>query len=209
MKGVTLATFRRYFGKSKTKAELKAIADSQLQHIYKTGYWDTVNGDALDPGVDLATFDYSVNSGPGAAKKSLMAVVGGSSADTVKKLCARRLSIYRTFNTWKTFGKGWTNRVVAIEAKGVAWATAAAGGSVKSVLKEEVSVAKSAAGKQTTAAGGTGAGGAAVTATNSFDWWVIAAFIAAAVVIGGILLWKAQINRARAEAYAKEASDAQ
>lgn len=96
-----------------------------LQKIYRTDYWDLVRGDKLAPAVDLATFDYSVNSGPGTAWKALEKVLGGPDSETVQKLCARRLSSYQALKHWATFGKGWTRRIAAIEAKGVAWALAA------------------------------------------------------------------------------------
>src|SRR5690606_40800811 len=75
-KGVTLATFRAHYGKSKTVDDLKKITGTQLQKIYKSGYWDKVRGDELPSGVDYAVFDYAVNSGPGQAIKHLQEVVG-------------------------------------------------------------------------------------------------------------------------------------
>ena len=45
-KGVTLAIFQRFYGASRTKEELRAITDAQLEHIYKTGYWDKCQCDA-------------------------------------------------------------------------------------------------------------------------------------------------------------------
>ncbi|KAB2717979.1 glycosyl hydrolase 108 family protein [Brucella intermedia] len=62
MKGITLATFRRWKPQA-SKSDLRAISDEMLQKIYRTDYWNPVRGDTLAPGVDLATLDYSVNSG--------------------------------------------------------------------------------------------------------------------------------------------------
>lgn len=47
MKGVTLATFRQYYGQSRSVADLKAITDSQWRHIFKTGYWDKALADSI------------------------------------------------------------------------------------------------------------------------------------------------------------------
>ena len=64
-KGVTLKTFRRFYGKSQTKNDLKKITNKQLQKIYKKGYWDKCQCDELPAGVDYVAFDQAVNSGPG------------------------------------------------------------------------------------------------------------------------------------------------
>ena len=75
MKGVTLATFRRY-RPGASKADLRNISDADLQRIYRDGYWNVIRGDDLPSGLDFAVFDYAVNSGPGRAAKHLQAVLG-------------------------------------------------------------------------------------------------------------------------------------
>lgn len=213
MKGVTLSTFRQY-SPGATVADLKAISTDMLRRIYRDGYWNAVAGDNLGAGVDGATFDYAVNSGPGAAKKSLLAVAGGPDHETVKKLCKRRLSIYQTFKHWKTFGKGWTSRVTAGEALWVKWALAARNDAavVKQQLDDEAAAAKKKAAQQTTGAGTTGAGGA-VTApgvdpaqVDALAGWIIAGAAVAAIALVAFLLWRAHLNRQRAKAYAAEAA---
>lgn len=219
MKGVTLATFRSYFGAKATKAQLRAITRDQIETIYRDGYWEPVKGDTLAAGVDLATFDYGVNSGPATARKQLLKVIGGTAAETVKKLCARRLSIYQGLKHWKTFGKGWTRRIAAIEAKGVAWAMKAAAPSAptQGQLNAEAEAAKKKAGQQTAGAGGAAAGsGAAAVAPSdaTLDAVIgndqVAAWILAGVVFAGVamaiwLVWRAHVNRTRAAAFVAEA----
>ncbi|SDY77894.1 Glycosyl hydrolase 108 [Nitrosomonas halophila] len=61
MKGVTLAVYQRYFGADKDKAALRAISDAELQHVYRTGYWEKCRCDELPNGVDYAVFDAAVN----------------------------------------------------------------------------------------------------------------------------------------------------
>ena len=39
-KGVTIATFRSYYGKNKTVEDLKRMTYDQWYKIYKNGYWD-------------------------------------------------------------------------------------------------------------------------------------------------------------------------
>lgn len=214
-KGITLTTLRRYHPGA-TVADLKAISDDLVERIYKDGYWDKVNGDTLAAGVDGATFDYAVNSGPGAARKSLMASIGGTPADTVKKLCARRLSIYRTFKHWSSFGKGWTRRIVTGEALWVRWALAStvAAPQVPKQLEKEADTAKKQATKDTGKAGGSGAatgGGGATAADNADQLDQIVSLVVGGLVIVGILatiyfIWRAHVNRQRAAAYREEAA---
>ena len=47
MKGVTLATFRRFYGKSKTCSDLKKISDAQWDSIFIQGYWNKIMGYAI------------------------------------------------------------------------------------------------------------------------------------------------------------------
>lgn len=48
MKGVTLATFRKYFGRNKTCKDLKNITDWQWDYIFKRGFWDKWQADSID-----------------------------------------------------------------------------------------------------------------------------------------------------------------
>lgn len=206
MKGITIGTFRRFHPKA-TKADLKAISNDNVATIYRTDYWGPINGESLAAGVDLATFDASVNSGVGRGKAWLAASVGGSPADTVKKLCAKRLGFMQSLRIWKTFGKGWARRVADIEAKGVAWAIAIPGNAavVKAVLEREADDAGKKAGKQAT-----GAGGAIVSApvgNSAIDTGhTLILFLVLVAAIAGILIWRAHINKTRAAAYIAEAA---
>ncbi len=212
MKGITLATFRRYFPKA-TKNDLRNISDGNVQEIYRSDYWKVVNGDTLAKGVDLATFDAAVNSGPSRAKKWLLGAVGGSDDETVKKLCAARLGFVHALSTWKTFGKGWSRRIAAIEAKGVAWAikaTAVSPIEVKTKLQKEATNAQVAATKQAGAgsiAGGGGTLGGILPGDSAhLPTWVFVALIGAALVVAALLFWRSHIHQQRANAYAEEAS---
>lgn len=48
MKGVTLATFRKYFGKNKTCRDLRNITDWQWDFIFKKGFWDKWQADSIE-----------------------------------------------------------------------------------------------------------------------------------------------------------------
>jgi lysozyme family protein len=142
MKGVTLATFRRHFGPDKTVDDLKNITDSQLQKIYRSGYWDKCRCDQLPSGVDYAVFDAAVNSGPGRSAVWLQAAVGAvrdggigpstlsrvathEPAAIVNDMCDRRLVFLRGLATFSVFGRGWTRRVAGVRQVGLEMAAGA------------------------------------------------------------------------------------
>lgn len=131
MKGVTLATYRRY-RPGATKADLRKITDAELRRIYRDGYWNKVSGDALPAGLDHAVFDFAVNSGPGRAIPFLQKTLGVKAdgkigpvtlaavgkvdpAIVAVALCDRRLAWLKTLKTWGTFSKGWSARIVAVK----------------------------------------------------------------------------------------------
>ena len=51
MRGVTLATYREYHPGA-SKDDLRHISDTDLQHIYRHGYWEPIKGDEL-PGASI------------------------------------------------------------------------------------------------------------------------------------------------------------
>ncbi len=137
MKGVTLAVYKRHFGDDKSKDDLRDISDTELEKIYRSGYWDKCHCDELPAGVDYVVFDAAVNSGPGRSAKWLQGVVGAKQdggigpktiakveeqADTIQMandLCDRRLNFLKSLSTWDTFGRGWGHRVEGVRAAAV------------------------------------------------------------------------------------------
>ena len=47
MKGITIGTFRRFYGKGKTCNDLKKITDAQWDSVFIQGYWNKWSGDAI------------------------------------------------------------------------------------------------------------------------------------------------------------------
>jgi lysozyme family protein len=150
MKGVTLATYRQY-RPGATKQQLRNISDAELERIYRAGYWDKVRGDDLPTGVDLAIFDFAVNSGPARAAIYVQNIVGVApdgklgplsitavnaycsnfgAAKLVNQLCSQRLAFLEQLSTWSTFGKGWSRRVAEVRKQSLAIAAAASAGGV-------------------------------------------------------------------------------
>lgn len=47
-KGITIATYRKAFGKERTIEDLKTITDVEWQYIYKTMFWDRWKADDIN-----------------------------------------------------------------------------------------------------------------------------------------------------------------
>lgn len=106
--GITIAVARAngYTG------AMHAIPMELVRKIYKTKYWDAVQGDALPVGLDLAVFDFAVNSGVSRAK-NMLAAIGpqGGSMERVDRYCDARLRFLKGLKIWARYGKGWASRV--------------------------------------------------------------------------------------------------
>lgn len=134
--GVTRDTLSDWRGHYVSKEDVRNLSVDEAHSIYKARYWDAVKGDQLPLGVDYATYDFAVNSGPSRAIKELQKVagveadgaIGPVTLDAVSKmdarsvvnrLCDRRLSFMRSIkggSLWKTFGKGWSRRVADVRS---------------------------------------------------------------------------------------------
>jgi lysozyme family protein len=138
-KGVTQAVYNAYRARKGLQLQsVKLIADSEVSDIYKSEYWDAVNGDNLPNGVDYEVFDFGVNSGVHRAAVMLQAILGVSQdgaigpatiaaarlnpATTIHKLEGARLAFQQRLATWGTFGRGWQSRDVAVESAAEAMA---------------------------------------------------------------------------------------
>jgi lysozyme family protein len=129
MQGVIQRVYDAYrHSKGLSARDVKLLQASERDEIYRIQYWDAVKGDQLPPGVDLAVFDYAVNSGPGRAIRALQRVlkvqVDGiiglvtlsaaakiNPALLVDLVCDDRAEFVRGLSTYPTFGKGWENRI--------------------------------------------------------------------------------------------------
>ena len=70
MSGITLTTFRQYFGQDKTVDDLRRMTESQWRYIFKRGYWDKAGADSIrNQSVAELIVDFCVNSGTGMLKK--------------------------------------------------------------------------------------------------------------------------------------------
>lgn len=139
-RGITLRTLAEWRGVSPwwalAKDEVRALGRDETRAIYRARYWDVMAGDELPKGLDLAVFDFAVNSGPARAVRHLQALIGvaedgvvgpvtlgavaeyeAGTASLIRGLCARRLGFLRTLKIFPVFGTGWTRRVADTEQK--------------------------------------------------------------------------------------------
>lgn len=112
------------------------MSDSERDAIYRSQYWNAIQGDLLPPGVDFVVFDGAVNSGPIQAIKWLqralgvtadgqlgMVTFGALTANTnhaalVDAIVDRREAYLHALSTFPIYGKGWLNRTSKVRALG-------------------------------------------------------------------------------------------
>lgn len=132
--GVTQRVWEEWTGKPATEEDMRGLTVAMVSPLYKKRYWDAVRGDDLPSGVDLCVFDCAVNAGVGRASKFLQQAVGvtadgqiGSmtvaattakpAEEVIEAFCNLREAHYKSLSTFATFGKGWMNRLGAVEAE--------------------------------------------------------------------------------------------
>ena len=144
-RGITRRTLAEWRGiapwSDLPKSEVRSLGMNETRDIYRARYWDAVAGDDLPAGLDLAVFDFAVNSGPPRAVRYLQAALGvyedgtagpitlgavtaaanrGHVAALIRTLSARRLVFLRSLRIFPVFGKGWTRRVAETETAALA-----------------------------------------------------------------------------------------
>ncbi len=120
--GITIADARKYWKKDATAADVKAMPLSVAKEIYRERYWDAVAGDTLPAGLDLAVFDFAVNSGVSRSLSYLKLYRTNDPTESAQRICDERLRFLRGLKTWPTFGKGWERRVVDVRKTALAMA---------------------------------------------------------------------------------------
>ena len=117
--------------------DVKKLTRDTACEIYRTNYWNKLRCEDLPPGVDLVTFDFGVNAGPGRSAKLLQKAVGAaddgsvgdatiaaarakSPQEVVRKMSELRLDYYRSLSGFATYGHGWSNRTTDVEKAAMA-----------------------------------------------------------------------------------------
>ena len=121
--GVTKRVYEEWGG---TK-DMRDLTQEDVAPIYEKNYWGRAKCDHLPSGLDLAVFDWAVNSGCGRAVKALQKCVGAKQdgglgpltlkevgkkdpKELIEMIAIERETFYRKLKTFKHFGKGWLRR---------------------------------------------------------------------------------------------------
>lgn len=116
MRGVTLITFRRFYGKDKTCEDLKKITDEQWFTIFKTGYWDKINADKIkNQSIANLCVDMAWGSGPIKAAKKIQRVLGVTADGIIGKITLAAINSANQkelFDKLKEMRSVWFNNIV-------------------------------------------------------------------------------------------------
>lgn len=132
-KGITLNTFKQYYGSGLDCNDLKSMTEDQAEAIYKRGYWDPCWGDKIQCSkIAQLIVDWAVNSGVKTAIKKVQAIVGTTTdgimgpitlqainshpqKDLFDKIKESRKEFYldlvKADNKQRVFLEGWMNRL--------------------------------------------------------------------------------------------------
>ena len=148
MLGITKKTWARWTGRKVRDVpdeEMRTLTVEQGLPLYHAWYWQPVRADELPGGLDFVIFDIAVNSGPGRAVRMLQKAINRlgrihievdgmigpktlSAAskinvfDLINEVGSTRLWFYFDLSTFKTFGKGWVRRLLAVTSFATAMA---------------------------------------------------------------------------------------
>lgn len=136
-KGITLKTFNHYYGEPFKRelccGDLRQISDTQVEYIYKEGYWNKCKGDYINSQrIANLLVDMAVNSGVKNAVRLMQEILGITQDGIVGNITLnainntredllfnlfrqRRIDYYYTLVENKPsqakFLKGWLNRI--------------------------------------------------------------------------------------------------
>lgn len=130
--GITRETLSRARGRPASINDVRRLTKREAVSIYRRLYWDFMRADELPPGLDLAVFDFAVNSSPVRAARMLQTVLGvevdeivgpvtleaareADVAQAIQSLTRARLGFLGRLAAWPVFGRGWRRRVLAVE----------------------------------------------------------------------------------------------
>ena len=108
MKGVTINTFRNFYGATKTCSDLKNITDDEWFNIFKTGYWDKCKGDSIiNQSIANIIIDWAWMSGVSTAIKQIQRILGVKDDGIIGNIT---LEAINTFNQEELFRKIYLSR---------------------------------------------------------------------------------------------------
>ena len=113
---------------------MRTLPMATAARIYKISYWDACQCGQLPPWLRLAVFDAAVHSGPAQSVRWLQQalgvhVTGRIGPETIAAAAGvtdhqwvidamldLRLAFLKRLKNWRTFGKGWTNRIEKVRS---------------------------------------------------------------------------------------------
>ena len=132
-KGITIGTFRNFYGKDATVEQLKNITDEQWLHIFKSGYWDKWKADDIEnQSIANIVVDWAWGSGAETSIKQVQKILGvavdgivGDDTLTAINIAGQRSLFVKIHNrriefvenivkrdpSQARFLKGWKNRI--------------------------------------------------------------------------------------------------
>lgn len=132
-KGITIGTFRNFYGKDATVEQLKNITDEQWLHIFKSGYWDKWKADDIEnQSIADIVVDWAWASGTATSIKQVQKILGvavdgivgndtltaintADQSSLFDKIRSRRIefveNIVKRDPSQTRFLKGWKNRI--------------------------------------------------------------------------------------------------
>lgn len=135
-KGITIGTFRHFFGAAATVAQLKNISDAQWLRIFRAGYWDPWRADEIvNQSIADIVVDWAWASGTKTSIRQVQKLLGVTADGVVgpvtlaaiaaapprelfDKIHSARVAfvddIVRRNPSQKRFEKGWKNRINAL-----------------------------------------------------------------------------------------------
>lgn len=132
-KGITIGTFRYFYGAAMTAKDLKTMTEEQWQRIFEVGYWKPWRADEIrSQGVANICVDWGWASGTKTAikqvqrllgvavdgivgKDTLAAINGAEPRELFERIKQARLAFVRDIvlrnPSQARFSRGWTNRI--------------------------------------------------------------------------------------------------
>lgn len=136
-KGITIGTFRSFYGKNATVEQLKNITDGQWLHIFKSGYWDKWKANRIsNQSIADICVDWAWASGTATSIKQVQrilgvavdGIVGNDTLTAINKADQRMLfdkihskriefveNIVKNRPSQTRFLKGWKNRINSLK----------------------------------------------------------------------------------------------
>lgn len=140
-KGITIATFRHFFGSGATVEQLKAMTDEQWETVFRKGFWDPFKGDEIrSQSIANICVDWAWASGAKTAIRHIQQLLGVATDGVVGNITlgainsaepgklfevikSARLAfveaIVKRDASQRVFLKGWRNRINSIQYTGV------------------------------------------------------------------------------------------